>query len=241
MPIHIQEVKLATEVETEPQEQVLIEEGDSEKQQEACLINREPETKHSQDEEVDDEADEKTTIEQADDDQSQDSEDRGIDGWAQNLIDGSVEPQEVDESGNLNEAQARYEIVNWYFHVREAQSCWDDVQRKDDQRWAFLQEQLEEFTTKSPLVFDAWRSAWFEGATSWSPLHVASLFGLVELAAKLLDGGADIHKRTVVNESALHFATWAPNASDMFKLLLSRGADPNFEREETVSPSAIES
>ena len=61
-----------------------------------------------------------------------------------------------------------------------------------------------------------------EGAT---PLHFAALGGHLELVRRLVERGADVHARTHMLQTPLHFA--AGRNVDVMRLLLDAGADPN--------------
>ena len=60
----------------------------------------------------------------------------------------------------------------------------------------------------------------------WTPLHLASFFGHVDAAGRLLDAGADpsVKSRNSLENTPLHAAT-AGQHSDVALLLIARGAD----------------
>jgi ankyrin repeat protein len=71
-----------------------------------------------------------------------------------------------------------------------------------------------------------------EGATvyaydGWTPLHLASFFGRLEIAGVLLENAADVHavSRNSTQNTPLHAAT-AGKHSDVALLLMANGADP---------------
>lgn len=66
----------------------------------------------------------------------------------------------------------------------------------------------------------------------WTPLHLASFFGHPELAAALLDRGAQVDARSTnsMKNTPLH-AGAAGGHADLVDLLVKRGADPNARQE----------
>jgi ankyrin repeat protein len=66
----------------------------------------------------------------------------------------------------------------------------------------------------------------------WTPLHLAAFFGHPELAAALLDRGADVNARSTnsMKNTPLHAAAAGGNI-ELVRLLLERGADANATQE----------
>lgn len=66
----------------------------------------------------------------------------------------------------------------------------------------------------------------------WTPLHLAAFFGHPELAAALLDRGAQVDARSTnsMKNTPLHAAA-AGGHADVVDLLAKRGADPNAQQE----------
>jgi len=68
-----------------------------------------------------------------------------------------------------------------------------------------------------------------------STLMVASEYGYSDIVQRLLKAGADIHRKTLFGESALHFAARS-NDSRIFQQLHQKGADLNAQSLEHVTP-----
>jgi ankyrin repeat protein len=70
------------------------------------------------------------------------------------------------------------------------------------------------------------------GSDGWTPLHLAAFFGHIDLAASLIDRGADVNARSTngLNNAPLHAAA-AGGHTDLVTLLLERGADVNARQE----------
>lgn len=66
----------------------------------------------------------------------------------------------------------------------------------------------------------------------WTPLHLAAFFGHPELAAALLDRGAQVDARSTnaMKNTPLHAAA-AGGHAELVNLLAKRGADPNAKQE----------
>lgn len=158
-----------------------------------------------------------------DDESSQDSADRAF-GWDQ-----SYEPSVIGLD-NSAETETRYEIRHWFTHVRKAETLWPSKEREASKEWAVLLEELGKFAANEK-VFNAWTKDYLPWKTGWTPLHVASHFGLLSLAALLLDNDdVDVMAKSEEGFTPLHYAAHA-NSSEMLTLLLNHGADPNFETE----------
>jgi ankyrin len=71
-----------------------------------------------------------------------------------------------------------------------------------------------------------------------TPLHKAALYGHLDAAVLLLDGGARVDDRTGEGSTALHRAA-DYGRTDMCKLLLSRGASLDARRNNGEDPEAL--
>ncbi|KAL9606433.1 MAG: hypothetical protein Q9179_000399 [Wetmoreana sp. 5 TL-2023] len=164
--------------------------------------------------------------EDMDDDASQDSEDMDSDGWAQNLADDAQSGESELQDGSF-----RYELDNWFHHVRQAERLWPVVEeRGSNPEWQTLLFELDRFCTSDTRAFKAWkRETCSPHMWDWKPLHFAALLGLTCLVQLLLQRGADIKELTSEGFSTLFLAVSPYSSLDMLKLLLDNKADPNFQ------------
>ena len=90
-------------------------------------------------------------------------------------------------------ADTRYELRQWFFHVRKAEGLWPcKVERENSNDWKILLEELHKFS-RNEKVFNAWRRTCLPSwQGSYTPLHVAAHFGLLSLTSQLLESEADI-------------------------------------------------
>lgn len=79
---------------------------------------------------------------------------------------------------------------------------------------------------RDPLLLETYSS------DGWTPLHLAAFFGHLDLAASLLDRGADVNARSTngLNNTPLHAAA-AGGHTELVGLLLKRGAAVNTRQE----------
>ena len=165
--------------------------------------------------------------EKEDPDESQDSEDRG----EYELREGQLEDEEAEET-----ALSRYEIENWFYHLRQAEKLWTPEERKNEPLWAELFQEADMFFDETSGAHNDWRLVQFNyGGKTFDPLHTVSLYGLVSLAERLLDQGADVMALCPpeTGGTPLGLACEVEDGLDIQKLLLSKGADPNFETEKS--------
>ncbi|KAI9661799.1 MAG: hypothetical protein M1821_009038 [Bathelium mastoideum] len=164
--------------------------------------------------------------EEKDDDKKQDDDDSVFSEQNEDL-----DPPIDDGSWALNEYQRdRYEIGNWYFHVREAERLWTASERHENPEWQVLLDEMENFFLGNPVAFEAWKLKYVPyHREQWEPLLFAAAYGLTSLAGLLIDKGAKVMDLTPEGYCALHIASEAPNQLEMLKLLLHHGGDPNFE------------
>ena len=176
---------------------------------------------------------EATTDTEDDDDDSKDSEDRDIDGWAQN-------PNEESEDGDseMQTGWFRYEIAHWFYHVRQAERLWPIEERKESPEWQTLLAELDRFCVSDTRAFEGWKQAYVPYyREAWKPLHFAACYGLTSLAELLLEQGADIMELSPSGYTSLHIASEATYPLDILRLFLEKGADPNYESEESGMPA----
>ncbi|KAH6690215.1 hypothetical protein BKA61DRAFT_286666 [Leptodontidium sp. MPI-SDFR-AT-0119] len=131
--------------------------------------------------------------------------------------------------GLNNSADTRYEMRQWFFHVRKAESLWPSkAERENSKEWSILLDELEKFS-RNEKVFGAWQRTYLpSNQASFTPLHVAANFGLLSLTSQLLQNGADIMSITEAGLTPLHCAAHGKWPGTL-KLLLENGAQPNFE------------
>ncbi|KAH7400088.1 hypothetical protein BKA64DRAFT_707768 [Cadophora sp. MPI-SDFR-AT-0126] len=139
-------------------------------------------------------------------------------------------------------ADTRYELRQWFFHVRKAEGLWPSKsEREGSKEWGILLEELEKFSSNEK-IFNAWRRAclppWQESYTS---LHVAAHFGLLSLTSQLLENEADVMSVTETGYklTPLHCAAHEKYPG-MFRLLLENGAQPNFQPDPKSGATAFQ-
>jgi hypothetical protein len=156
----------------------------------------------------------------ADDDESQDSADRPV-GWDQESVYSGWDGQD-------NSTTTRYEIRHWFDHVKKAEEFWPNkAEREKSEEWRALLEEMDKFVSNEP-IFAAWKKQQYFYAEGWTPLHIAAHFGLLSLADHLILKGAELMVKSDDGLTPLHCAANHLH-SDMLKLLLERGADPNLQ------------
>mmetsp|Transcript_25034 Transcript_25034/g.58751 ORF Transcript_25034/g.58751 Transcript_25034/m.58751 type:complete len:319 (-) Transcript_25034:100-1056(-) len=74
----------------------------------------------------------------------------------------------------------------------------------------------------------------------WTPLHITTLNGHLEVARCLLSAGADLARRNADGGSALHVAAWTGNL-ELMKVLFAARADPEKPQNEGWTPLHIAS
>ncbi len=70
---------------------------------------------------------------------------------------------------------------------------------------------------------------------AWTPLHVAAYFNAKDVAALLLERGADVNAKALGGETPLHFAANGQDTS-VAALLLEHGANPNAKDDDGNTP-----
>jgi ankyrin repeat protein len=176
----------------------------------------------------DDEPQDKDNEEEEDVDESQDSADRSV------AFDQGYQQEPSSEESTL--PQTRYEIRHWFTHVRKAESLWPSKEERDaSEEWAILLAEMEKFVTNE-RIFNAWLQTYL-GSIAWSPIHVAAHAGLVSLMEHLFSKGVDVMSLSQDGFTPLHLAVFADNKSEMLRLLLQHGAQPDFETEESLIPA----
>lgn len=113
-----------------------------------------------------------------DEDDSEDSDDRSVE-W------NTGESPEPDSESSTN---TRYEIRQWFTHVRKAESLWPRKEDRDSSKeWATLFEELDRFLN-TERVFHAWLRAYDPQVYFMPklPIHVAAEFGLTTLVERIL-------------------------------------------------------
>jgi ankyrin repeat protein len=92
------------------------------------------------------------------------------------------------------------------------------------------------------LLFDRGADVNTRGKNDWTPLHLASCYGSVEIVRLLLDHGADLDAATGnMGEKPLHKVTYDKYRSQednvrVAQLLLDRGTDVNTRRKDDWTP-----
>ena len=186
---------------------------------------------------ADHEPDSQSDIEAKEASQEQGSNEAKVDGEdddASVFSDQDIEDfeQEYEDSHEFERLGigSRYEIEQWFFHVRQAERLWASNERENDQRWQELLAEMERFFLLEPIAFEAWKLVFVQyNRESWPPFLFAASYGLTSLAELLLRRGAKVMDLSMEGYSALHIASEAPNRLEMLRLLLSNGGDPNYE------------
>ncbi|KAK4221488.1 ankyrin-3 [Podospora fimiseda] len=131
---------------------------------------------------------------------------------------------------------ARYELQEWPYHLRMAESLWSEDESQDSGTWAVLMTELDIFASGSH--FSVWQAKYHEDRLHevpgsfkiangpHKPLHVAAYLGIEVWVQHLLDNGSDINELSH-GYSPLHAAVANDQGLNMMKLLLDRGADVN--------------
>lgn len=174
-----------------------------------------------------------------------DSDDADSVGSFIDLEDDFLKPEESraeDIGQQTTNADLRYEITHWAYHVKEAEKLWTKQEMETMSEWKELWDLLEEFLYRKPEAFEAWkRLSWDLGNFTgeyWDldagPMHLVTTFGLSELVEQLVQRGYDISATTPFGEVPLHCAARATQSKEkMAETLLRNGANPNFMTDAT--------
>jgi ankyrin repeat protein len=127
----------------------------------------------------------------------------------------------------------RYEIQQWPYHFREADSLWSDEEKAGNSRWTELITELDKFAIDNPRAFEMWqRTMEEEGGyleQGVGPLHVAVKFRLTYWARHLVNARGMDPSVFSGGRNALQAAAISADSlagRDMLEFLLSiPGAD----------------
>jgi ankyrin repeat protein len=76
--------------------------------------------------------------------------------------------------------------------------------------------------------------------SNWTPLHMASQEGHLDVVGLLLDRGGDVNIQNEVGETALHLAVYYGHL-DVVKVLHDHGADVQIENRRGETPRTMKS
>ena len=98
--------------------------------------------------------------------------------------------QGSNEAVDDRSCNVRYEISQWPYHFREADSLWFDEEKAGNPQWTELKTELDKFAIDNVQAFDSWQQcAEEEGGyleQGVGPLHVAAHLGLTYWARHLV-------------------------------------------------------
>ena len=191
--------------------------------------------------EADEEGNQKS---EKDDEESMDSDENSAFGWAPDDEDATSIKSDDGPAAPWYETSMRYEILSWAYHMRAAEELWSKEERENEDRWTELLDGLDRFVRESPAAWKRYQTKYLAvvddnvfllGDEYFSPLHVAAILGLTSWAERLLDHGASLSEVRCYRTPLQAAAKADKKSLEMLTLLLERGADPNFETEETMS------
>jgi ankyrin repeat protein len=157
-----------------------------------------------------------------DTDDSKEDEDRGEVDIIKKLK-GQTKDEEEDAYDGSDDA--RYEIEQWFYHVRKADGMWPAEEKSDNPRWAELIAELDRFAFQNEPVFKEWQYFWAEEDSyiekGVDALHAAANLGLAFWVEHLVkDLGKDPLEFSQ-GRNALQAAALCPDNNDVLGLFLS--------------------
>ena len=84
----------------------------------------------------------------------------------------------------------RYEISQWPYHFRQADSLWSEEEKAGSQQWTELKTELDKFAIDNVRAFELWQHCVEQGEylqQGVGPLHVAANLGLTYWARHLVE------------------------------------------------------
>lgn len=140
------------------------------------------------------------------------------------------------------EEHMRYEILQCIYHLQQAELEWSRDGPSTSEEYEALLSEAEKFFRADNPSFKAWKKkiqyklelTYREAQLpSLTPLHCTATFGLYDLSKRLVDRGDAVDVKTNVGRRPLHCAANVPGSGPiknrLCKLLLEKGADPNWE------------
>jgi ankyrin repeat protein len=98
--------------------------------------------------------------------------------------------QDIDEDTSDRSNDLRYEISQWPYHFRQADSLWSEEEKAGSQQWTELITELDKFAIDNVRAFELWQNCAEEGdylQQGVGPLHVAATLGLTYWARHLVE------------------------------------------------------
>ena len=143
--------------------------------------------------------------------------------------------------------RARYEVSQCMFHLKEVERLWPSDESRTAECDALWNDVLDFF--QDTPTFRRWVEKFWAPTLTWgyydeelptfTPLHVAACYGLVELSKRLIARGDAVDAKTAKGRRPLHFASelqMGPSKFELIKLLLEHGANLNVSVPETSEP-----
>ncbi|KAL1614683.1 hypothetical protein SLS54_009556 [Diplodia seriata] len=126
------------------------------------------------------------------------------------------EHPQVSDSETKGESY-RYELLNWHYHIRQAEQMWPEAERENGpyaEVWSELYSEVDKFMDNASPAFQEWQKRlWpdqpFEKFDS--RLHYAAAYGLVGVMKRFIDAKDDPLETNEYGQIPLHLAClgWA--------------------------------